>query len=57
MCVVGCKVFCFRVSALVNCLGNNLQYLLREIVLTSVPGSTLMGRDLLPWLVMTCSVV
>ena len=45
--VVGCKVFCFRILALVKCLGNNLWYLLRGTVLKSAPGSTLMERGLL----------
>ena len=57
VCVVGCGAFCFSDPALVKCLGNNLWYLLRGIVLTSVPVSILMGRDLLPWMVIICSEV
>ena len=48
VCEVGCRAFCFRLPALMKCLGNSLLYLLRDIVLTSALVSTFMGRSLLP---------
>ena len=57
VCVVGCRAFCFREPALAKCLVNNLWYLLRGTMLTSVPGSILLWRTLLPWLVMICSML
>ena len=48
---VGCNAFCFKLPAFVKCAEKSFLYLVRGMVFTSAPGSTLTGSDLLPCLV------
>ena len=50
---VGLRTVFFRAPGLVKCLGKALQKWDMGMVLHDAPGSTLMWRGLLPWLVIT----
>ena len=57
VCFVGCSDFCLKLPAFVKCAGKSFLYLLKGMVLTSMPGLTLTGSDLLPCMVTIWSVV
>ena len=57
VCLVGCSDFCFKLPAFVKCTGKSFMYLLKGMVLTSMPGSTLTGINLLPCLVIIYGAV
>ena len=57
MCAVSCNAFLLRLPDFVKCAGNSFLYLLSDMALTSIPGSTLTSIGLHPCFVIICSIV